>query len=156
MVVTGLHLIGAGLVFVLMAVIVTDVLGRSVFNHPLTGAPELVRVALVSLLFLGMAQTWRTDKHIRATVLADRVSDRGRAALNVAALLCALIVFLMLCYSSWGLAAEAWRIGEFEGAGALRVPTYPLRTLILLCSGLTSFQLVLDLAREARRLWGKE
>ena len=144
------------MVFVLMVLIVADVFGRAFFNHPLTGKPEVIRVALVSLLFLGMAQTWRTDMHIRATVLVKRASPRIKAGLNVMANLCALIVFLLFCYSSWSLTVEAWRIGEFEGAGALRVPTYPLRTLILFCSGLTAIQLVLNMVHEGRQLFLKE
>lgn len=150
--VTGLHIIGSGIVFILMAVIVVDVFGRAFFNQPLTGTPELVKVSLVGLLFLGMAKTLRMGKHIRATVIVNRASPKIAAGLNFFANLCGLIVFILLLYSSWGLTIEAWKIGEFEGAGALRVPTYPLRTLILVCSFLTAIQFVLNLIHDGRRL----
>ena len=148
----GLHVIGAGLVFLLMAVIVSDVFGRAFFGRPVTGAPELVRVGLVALLFLGVAQTLRHDRHIRATILKGRVSRRAGAGLDLLANSCGLIVFVLLCYSSWGLAREAWRINEFEGAGALRVPTYPLRTIILLGGFLTVIQLIVNIKKDLGRI----
>ena len=32
---------------------------------------------------------------------------------------------------------EAWEIGEYEGEGALRVPTAPIRTILVLGAALT-------------------
>ncbi|MEJ2716840.1 MAG: TRAP transporter small permease [Deltaproteobacteria bacterium] len=153
--VTGLHILGSGVVFILMLIIVGDVVGRAFFNHPITGAPELARVSLVSVLFLGLAKTLRMGKHIRATLLLNRASPVVAAGLDLLANLLGLFVFVLLCYSCWGLTVEAWAVGEFEGAGALRVPTYPLRTLILVCSFLTMIQFAVNVF-EAVRLLGRE
>jgi TRAP-type C4-dicarboxylate transport system permease small subunit len=153
--VTWLHVIGSGVVFILMLVIVSDVVGRAVFNHPVTGTPELAKVSLVGVLFLGLAKTLRMGKHIRATLLVNRASPVVAAGLDLLANLFGLFVFVLLCYSSWGLTVEAWEVGEFEGAGSLRVPTYPLRTLILVCSLLTLIQFAVNVF-EALRLLGRE
>jgi TRAP-type C4-dicarboxylate transport system permease small subunit len=152
--ITGLHLIGSAMVFVLMVIIVSDVFGRALFNHPLTGAPELAKVSLVALLFLGMAKTLRTDKHIRATVLLQRSGPGLAAGLNLLANACGLFVLGLLCWSSWELMVEAWKVGEYEGAGALRVPTYHLRSLIVLCGVLTAIQFAVNLVGDGRRLIG--
>lgn len=153
--ITWLHIIGSGVVFLLMLVIVSDVIGRSVFNHPVTGTPELAKVGLVGVLFLGLAKTLRMGKHIRATLLVNRTSPVVAAGLDVLANLLGLFVFILLLYSSWGLTVEAWEVGEFEGAGALRVPTYPLRTLILVCSLLTTIQFTVNVFKSLRLL-GRE
>jgi len=150
--ITGLHLLGSAMVFILMMIIVGDVFGRVLFNHPLTGAPELAKVSLVALLFLGLAKTLRMDKHIRATAIIGRVGPRAEAGLNLIANVFGLLVFILLCWSSWDLMVAAWQAGEYEGAGALRVPTYHLRSLIVLCSGLTAVQFALNLVHEGRRL----
>jgi TRAP-type C4-dicarboxylate transport system permease small subunit len=149
--ITSLHAIGTGLVFALMALIVTDVLGRAFFNHPVTGAPELVKVTMVTLLFLGLAKTWQQGRHIRATLLTSRCGPRLSLFFDMFAHLCSLFVFILLAYSSWNLMLEAWRTSEYEGAGALRVPTYPLRTLITVSSILCALQLGLDCFKIARR-----
>lgn len=151
--ITGLHLIGSALVFILMMIILGDVFGRTLFNHPLTGAPELAKVSLVALLFLGLAKTLRMNKHIRATVIIARAGPRVQAALNMTANMCGLVIFILLCWSSWDLMLAAWKVGEYEGAGALRVPTYHLRSLILLCSVLTAIQFASNMVHEAKHLF---
>ena len=150
-----MHVLGAALVFILMAVIVIDVLGRAFMNSPLTGAPELAKVTLVALLFLGVSKTQQQNRHIRATFLMGRVSPRIRAGLNILAGLGGISVFSLLCVSGWGLMIDAWKIWEYEGAGALRVPVYPLRTLIVLCGALMVVQLLGRIIGDVRRLFGR-
>jgi len=149
---TGLHIGGAALIFVLMMIIVLDVLGRTILNHPLTGTPELVKVTIVTVLFLGMAKTLRSGKHIRATVLIDRVSSKIKIGLNLLANIGGLILFALIVWSSWYLLLEAWQINEFEGAGALRIPTTPIRALILFCSFLTALQFIINIANNIKQL----
>lgn len=158
-IITWLHLLGSGVVFLLMLIIVGDVVGRAGFNCPITGAPELVKVSLVGILFLGLAKTLRMGKHIRVTLLMNRTSPTVRAGLDLLANLFGSLVLALLCYSSWGLTVEAWKVGEFEGAGALRVPTYPLRALIVVCSFLTVIQFAASVLQVLRTLarergWG--
>ncbi len=143
-VLTCLHVAGSALIMALMLVIVCDVLGRALFNKPLTGAPELVRTAVVGLLFLGLAKTLRSGRQIRATLLLSRVSRRAAAGLDLLACLAGILLFVLLVYSAWELLVEAWRVNEFEGAGALRVPTTPLRALIVISAMLTLIQLMMD------------
>ena len=49
------------------------------------------------------------------------------------------LFFIALVYASWEPFAEAVAIGEYEGEGALRVPTYPVRLLIVLTSTFAAF-----------------
>jgi hypothetical protein len=45
-----------------------------------------------------------------------------------------LLFFLGTAFSAWGPALEALGVSEYEGEGALRVPTYPVRFLVVLTS----------------------
>ena len=63
-----------------------------------------------------------------------------------------MILFVLLCYSSWHLTMQAWEVLEYEGEGALRVPTYPVRTIILFCSGLMVIQYGMNLIKDAKNL----
>jgi TRAP-type mannitol/chloroaromatic compound transport system permease small subunit len=42
--------------------------------------------------------------------------------------------FIGVVLSTWPSFLDAWRIGEYEGEGALRVPTWPVRGLVLVMS----------------------
>lgn len=154
-VLTWLHVAGSGLIMALMLVIVCDVLGRALFNKPLTGAAELIRAAVVAVLFLGLPKTFRSGKQIRAGLLLNKVSRRTGGALDLLACLAGILLFALLVYSSWELLTEAWQVGEFEGAGALRVPTIPLRALIVISAMLTLFQLIIQAIKSWARMCGE-
>jgi TRAP-type C4-dicarboxylate transport system permease small subunit len=135
-----------------MLIIVVDVAGRTFFNRPLTGAPELVKVSLVALVFLEITHTLREGRHVRSTIILGRVSPRVRSILLILADLSGMVLFILLCYSSWHLTVQAWEVLEYEGEGALRVPTYPVRTIILFCSGLMVVQYCMDLIKDTKNL----
>ena len=44
--------------------------------------------------------------------------------------------FLLVIVGGWDLAISSWVGGEFEGEGALHVPSWPTRFIILIGSGL--------------------
>jgi hypothetical protein len=44
------------------------------------------------------------------------------------------VFFLGTAFSSWGPSIEALAVSEYEGEGALRVPTYPVRFLVIVTS----------------------
>ena len=48
--------------------------------------------------------------------------------------ICGLLFFLGTAWSSIGPSIEAIAVSEYEGEGALRVPTYPVRFLIIAAS----------------------
>jgi TRAP-type C4-dicarboxylate transport system permease small subunit len=47
-------------------------------------------------------------------------------------------VFCLILFTNWNDMIEAWRIGEWEGQGALRVPTAPFRAILVAGSGFTA------------------
>ena len=49
-----------------------------------------------------------------------------------------MAVFVGIMWASWGDTIIAWQKLEIEGEGALRVPVYPIRTIIILGSLMTA------------------
>jgi TRAP-type mannitol/chloroaromatic compound transport system permease small subunit len=137
-------------IFLLTIAIVTDVVGRSIFNHPLTGTPELVKVSLVAIVFLEITHTLREGRHVRSTIILSRVSPGAMLVLDGMANLLGMVLFTFLCYSSWPLTVTAWSCLEYEGEGALCVPTYPVRTIILVTSALMVIQYGIFLIDDVR------
>jgi TRAP-type C4-dicarboxylate transport system permease small subunit len=46
------------------------------------------------------------------------------------------VFFAFIIWGGWQLAIDSWVGGEFEGEGALRVPSWPTRFVILIGSAL--------------------
>jgi TRAP-type C4-dicarboxylate transport system permease small subunit len=138
-----LNAIGTAWVAVITVLICADILGRALLNFPIIGVPEIVKVSVVAIVWLQMAHTLKIGGHLRSAVLLDRMPRRGRAVMNLLAYALGALVFGLLVFSGWNTMILAWEIGEFEGEVPVRVPTYPLRSIVLLGAGLTSLQFLL-------------
>lgn len=138
-----MNVIGTAWVGVITVLISADILGRVLFRHPVVGVPEIVKVSVVMIVWLQMAHTLKIGGHIRSDIILDRLSPKGYAAVNLIASLLGAFIFAFLVYAGWDNMIEGWRIGEFEGELPVRVPTYPVRTILILGAALTSFQFFL-------------
>jgi TRAP-type C4-dicarboxylate transport system permease small subunit len=150
-----LNAAGTAWIAVITVLITCDILGRVLFNSPIIGVPEIVKVSVVAIVWLQMSYTLKIGGHIRSDVILDRLSPRGRAFVDLIASILGAFVFGLLVYAGWHNMIEAWRIGEFEGELPVRVPTYPVRTIVLLGAALTSFQFVLFGWQSALKVIGR-
>jgi TRAP-type mannitol/chloroaromatic compound transport system permease small subunit len=57
------------------------------------------------------------------------------------------VIFIILFIASVPATIQVWKLLEYEGEGALRVPIYPIRTLILIGSALTAILFVFRLVQ---------
>ena len=118
-------------IFILVILIAIDVFGRVFFNVPFKGTPELVSNSLIAITFLEIPYVLNKNQHVRTTVLLDRMKPIAREIFEILAFTIGLAMFVLLILSSWSDLIKAIAIGEFEGEGALRVPTYPTRAIIV-------------------------
>ncbi len=128
------HVISAFWVLVLAVIIFVDVMGRYLFSQPLLGATEIISNSVVSITFLQLPLAIYRGGMIRSTLVYDALGPSGQRALRTLAYLLGLLFFLGTAFSAWGPAVEALGVGEYEGEGALRVPTYPVRFLVVATS----------------------
>lgn len=144
-VMTALNVIGSIWVLLLMLLITVDVIGRAFFNAPLFGVPEIVKVSVVGIVWCMMAHTLRIGAHLRSTFLLDRMPPSVRRLIEIISCLMGIAIFALIVYSGWNNTIESWRIGEFEGEAPARVPTYPIRSLVLIGAALTAIQFLVML-----------
>lgn len=129
--------------FVLTFFIIADIVGRSVFNSPVYGVPEIVMNSIVMIVFLQAGYAIRSGAMLRADFLAQRFPPAfGRVVLALGYLLGAAF-FAMILLGGWEAAIRSWVAGEYEGEGALRVPAWPTRFTILIGSALACFNYLL-------------
>lgn len=140
--------------FLMILLVMGDVLGRGIFDHPIIGTPEIVQNLIVAIAFLQIAHVLRVDRHIKSTFFVDRLSPLPLALANIMTSGVGLTLFVMLFIGGWDLNWVAWKVHEYEGEGSLNVPTYPVRSIILLGSALMSIQFLLNLYRSTRAAMG--
>lgn len=148
----GLNAVGSVWVAAITVLICADILGRVLFKFPLVGVPEIVKVSIVAIVWLQIPHTLKTGGHLRSDVVLRFLSGRSRALVDLFAYVLGAIVFGLLVYSGWDTMIQAWEMGEFEGELPVRVPTYPLRSIVLLGAALTALQFLLMAVEALRRM----
>jgi TRAP-type C4-dicarboxylate transport system permease small subunit len=126
-----IHLVSAWWALGLAVIIGIDVTGRAFFGQPLPGTREIIQNSVVAITFLQLPLAIFTGSMLRTTIFADAVGPLARRTLRTIGALLGIVFFIGVLVSSWEPMLEAWRIGEYEGEGALRVPTYPVRVLLV-------------------------
>jgi len=139
----ALLVFAAVLAFLLSFLVVADVVGRAIFNSPVKGTPEIVSISIVIICYLQAAYAIRSGGMLRVDAFVSVLPARAQAALALAGALLGAAFFSLIVWGAWEPAAYAWTSNEFEGEGALRVPVWPARFVIILGSGLAVFNYLL-------------
>jgi len=139
----ALLVVAATLAFLLCFLVCADVIGRVVFNAPVKGTPEIVSFSIVIILWLQAAYAIRSGGMIWVDALHARLPIRAQRACEVFGALLGLAFFGLVCWGSLDPALYSWSSNEFEGEGALRVPVWPARYMVLVGSFLAAFNYLL-------------
>ncbi len=134
-----IHLLSAFWTLGLAILIFLDVSSRSLANQPLPGTKEIIQNSVVAITFLQLPLAIYSGSMLRTTIFADAVPPLARRALRTICYVLGALVFTGLVLGTWEPAIDAWRIGEYEGEGALRVPIWPVRWLVLIMSVFSAF-----------------
>lgn len=144
---------GAG-VFVLMVLTVADVASREFRGKSINGAIEISEVALVAVVFLGMASAQLGGQHVSSPVVTSRVSASLGDAMRLVGLLLSLGVVIWMIQGTWSSAMLSIETNEVR-YGLARVPVWPAKLAIpigLGCMGVVlASQLMSLLMRRARQ-----
>jgi len=130
----AVHLFSAFWTMALAFLIFGDVVGRGVFNSPIPGTKEIIQNSVVAVTFLQLPLAIYSGSMLRTSIFADAVPPFFRKILRTICMILGLILFLGLIWSTWPSFWDAYRIGEYEGEGSLRVPTWPVRGTVLVMS----------------------
>jgi len=130
--------LAAAWAFVLTFIIIADIIGRGAFNDPLNGVREIVANSIVMIVFLQAGYAIRSRSMLRADFLVGILPTWARQPALVFGYLLGAAFFITIFLGGWDLAISSWVRGEFEGEGALRVPSWPTRFMILIGSALAA------------------
>ncbi|MEM6498449.1 MAG: TRAP transporter small permease [Pseudomonadota bacterium] len=152
-----LNVVGTGLVLMLVAMINFDVASMNLRGQPIVGVKESVGLSIAVIVFLQMAETLRTGRHIRSDMwLSHLKKRRPRLGGSLDALFHMIGAALMalIAYYCIPLFQSAYAGGYFFGApGVFTLPTWPSFAIVVLCATVTALQF---LVTSAQCLWERE
>ncbi|MEM6761619.1 MAG: TRAP transporter small permease [Pseudomonadota bacterium] len=135
----AIHIVSALWTLLLAVLIFGDVTGRNFFSAPIPGTKEIIQNSVVSITFLQLPLAIYSGSMLRTSILADAVPPFIARLLRTLGAVLGLALFLGLLWSTWPAFTDAYRIGEYEGEGSLRVPTWPVRGMVLIMSAFGAF-----------------
>ncbi|MGI9380540.1 MAG: TRAP transporter small permease [Methyloligellaceae bacterium] len=121
-----------GLAFLVMG----NIIGRTVFDSPIYGTAEIVATSIVIVVFLQAGYAIRSRSMLKADFLVVHLPDIVQRILLAIGYLLGAAFFLMIITGGWEESVLSFMTGEYEGEGALRVPSWPARWTVLFGSGL--------------------
>ncbi|MBI4275818.1 MAG: TRAP transporter small permease [Rhizobiales bacterium] len=119
------------LVFSLSFLVVADVIGRVVFSSPVKGTPEIVSMSIVIICFLLAGYAVQSGGMLYADIFVGLIGKRGPLISSLLSGLLGAAFFALIVWGSFEPALHAWTSGEFEGEGALRIPVWPARFVVM-------------------------
>jgi TRAP-type C4-dicarboxylate transport system permease small subunit len=137
---SALSIISALLLFVVMAIVVTDVFMRYVFNRPFSWSYDLISLYLMAALFyFSLSRTFAINGHIGVDILQTRMSVKLRLLCQVVIGIATCVLFAVI---AWVCAARAWDdwTQDSVAAGAIPWPSWLSDILVPIGAGLLSFR----------------
>jgi TRAP-type C4-dicarboxylate transport system permease small subunit len=120
----------------LSLLIVADIVANNVHGRAIPGVREIVISSIVMIVYLTLGYAIRSHSMLRAdTLLLAMPITLQRILLGIGYALGAAL-FLLIMRGTIDPAVYAWNTGEFWGEGALRVPVWPTRFVVLFGSAL--------------------
>jgi TRAP-type C4-dicarboxylate transport system permease small subunit len=121
-----------GLAFLVMG----NIIGRTVFDAPIYGTAEIVASSIVIVVFLQAGYAIRSRSMLKADVLVIHLPEKVQKVFLAFGYFLGAAFFLMIITGGWEESIRSFVEGEYEGEGALRVPSWPARWTVLIGSGL--------------------
>lgn len=121
-----------GLAFLVMG----NIIGRTVFDAPIYGTAEIVAASIVIVVFLQAGYAIRSRSMLKADFLVIHLPDVVQRTLLAVGYFLGAAFFLMIITGGWEESILSYVEGEYEGEGALRVPSWPARWTVLVGSAL--------------------
>lgn len=143
-----------GVLFVMMAMTMADVLLRKFTNITIIGCGEMTEMMMAVVVFCSLAQCEVNDGHIRIDLVMGKAGPKTRALVDTLTQLCCFILFCLIAVSTFrhGLEIREWQEVSID----LAIPIYPFIFIAALGSGLLALVLLsktITRFSEASALW---
>ena len=111
--------------------IVADIIGNNLVGRAIPGVRELVITSIVIIVYLQLGYAIRSHCMLRADSFLFAMPPLVQRIMLGIGYTLGAVFFAIILVGTIDPALWAWRTNEFWGEGALRVPVWPARFMIL-------------------------
>lgn len=148
-------LVAMYLIFFMIGVLLLDAITRNVIDIPLHWCIELAQFTLAAYYFMGGPLTLKDNDHVRMDLFYEKLSDRGKAKLDLVTVGCLLFYLLTLLLGS--ISSLTYAIDTDERRFSMWNPSMiPIKALMVGCILLMVLQTLSLIIRHVATLKGDE
>lgn len=138
-----LTLCGGIVIFLLVFLATSNILGRWIFDLPISGYIDWVEQSMAFMAFLGIAYTQRMGGHIRMDILVSHLHGRPLWVLEFISALLMFLFTLVLIYGSYLHFARAYDLGD--SSLDIDLPIWPAKLVVPVALTILALRLGLQL-----------
>jgi TRAP-type C4-dicarboxylate transport system permease small subunit len=142
----SLSIISGFATLLIILIVVTDVMGRFLFNLPFHSGVELSELLLVILVFLGLAAAQQQRQNYAIEILTQHFPHRLQQAFELAGYVGCLLIVIVLAWPSSKQAIASFERGE-SGFGIVPFPLWPARIILAFGLWVLGAQFLCDIYR---------
>ena len=118
----GLQYVAQAVLIIMVLLVTFDVLGRWIFNQPITGAVEVTELGLSMVIFLSIAYTQLKEEHISIDFVVAKFPDNVQWIIEGIVNLIITVLMLLMSFSLFWYAERYLTSGTVTGD--LGLPIY--------------------------------
>jgi TRAP-type C4-dicarboxylate transport system permease small subunit len=123
--------ISSAVIIIVGLITIANILLRSIFNAPISGAVEIMQVGMLTVNALALGRAGLLDRHIAVHQFVDWLPKRAGSSFRAVTNLLGLIVFGYVSYYYFLSIPEMAATGRVTDV--LKVPTYWLYIVMAVC-----------------------
>jgi TRAP-type C4-dicarboxylate transport system permease small subunit len=105
-----------------------DVLGRYLFNSPLSGTQEIFEIVLPGIVLLGWGYAQRVKAHVTVDIIYSRFPPRFKAIVSLFITSLAIVISILILWQGLLLSISYFQMGRM--IRNINVPLYIPRLLV--------------------------
>ncbi len=141
------------ILFLLMMLGASEVIGRYVFNRPIAAVLELSQVMQAMMVFLAWAYTTAEKAHVRVELFARRFSPRLQAILELIIAVVGIVLFILIAWQAAEKAVFYWE-SNME-VDVLFIPLAPFQLVLSIGAVLLCLELIAQIIELVPRMKGE-
>ena len=156
--VASLNSLGTLFIIAMMILICADVVSRNLLDTSLPGVIELTELGIVSIVFLQIADTYRSGKLMRSDGVIKAIetkTPRIGMLLNIVFDITGAVLFFYIAKGGKKRFTDSWDGGYYLGnQGSFTAPTWPMELIVAIGSTLLCLLFFASVLRNTGLLFG--
>lgn len=129
------------LIFAMVGILLLDAITRNVVQIPMHWGIEAAQFTLAAYYFMGGAMTLKNNDHVRMDLFYERLSERGKARMDIVTMGCLLFYLIVMLIGSISSLEYAIQTGE-RRFSMWNPSMIPIKVLMVGCLALMVLQTV--------------